>query len=145
MRLVMAKKEWEIWEIVIEMITALALIVYFGLQAYYGYVYESGAAVMFYHILPPALLYACMTLLQRFPEFLNGGGEPLKGKVRVYAVRMVRNSKMIFMFGVLLPSVADALGVGMNAAFSLLVMAGVLGTAGYYLYRIFQYNSKKKQ
>lgn len=141
----MAKKEWEIWEIIMETVTAVALAAYFGLQAYYGYVYESGAAVMFYHILPPALLYACMALLQRFPEFLNGGGEPLKGKVRIYAVRMVRTCKMILMFGVLLPSAADALGIGMNAAFSLFVMAAVLGTVGYYLYRIFQYNSKKKQ
>lgn len=141
----MGKKEWEIWEIVIETVTAVALAAYFGLQAYYGYVYESGAAVMFYHILPPALLYACMVLLQRFPEFLNGGGEPLKGKVRVYAVRMVRTCKMILVFGALFPSAADVLGIEINAAFSLFVAGGVLAAAGYYLYRIFQYNSKKKQ
>lgn len=141
----MAKKEWEIWEVVIETVAVLAIIIFFGLQAYYAYVYESGIATILYHILPPALLYAGMTVLQIFPELLNGGGERLRGKVRIYAVRMARMCKMLLILGILLPSIADAAGIEMNAAFSLLFMAGILGAIAYYLYRIFQCNSKKKQ
>ena len=98
-----------------------------------------------YHLLPNLCLYAGMTVLQIFPELLNGwGSEPLQGKVRTYGVRMVRNCKMFVILGMLFPSAADALGIEMDAAYSLLVMAGILGTIAYYLIRIYQYNASKK-
>ena len=141
----MPKKETELWEIIIEAITAAALIGYVGLQIYYGYLYESSMITMIYHLLPVALLYAGMIVLQVFPEFLNGtNSEPLQGMVRTYAVRMVRNIKFLLMLGVLFPSVADILGLAVDAAYSLLILGGILGTVGYYIYRIFQYNHKKK-
>ncbi len=142
----MTKREWEIWEIIIETITLIAVGVFFGLQIYYVYVYESSILTLLYHLLPMFLLYAGPAVLQIFPELLNGfGSEPLQGKVRIYAVRMVRNSKMLVVFGILAPAVADVLGMKMNAAYSLLIMAGVLGNIGYYLYRIYQYNIKEKK
>ena len=142
----MTKREQEIWEIIIETITLIAAGVFFGLQIYYVYVYESGILTLLYHLLPMFLLYAGLTVLQIFPELLKGfGSEPLQGKVRIYAVRMVRNSKMLVVFGILVPAAADVLGVKMNAAYSLLIMAAVLGNIGYYLYRIYQYNLKGKK
>ena len=142
----MEKKDLEVWEIVTEVLTAAAAVVFFGLQVYYKYLYESGIVTLLYHLLPVLLLYTGMTVLQMFPEFLNGrGSEPLLGKVRIYVIRMVRNIKFLLVLGMLIPSVGDAVGAGVNAAYSLLVMAGILLDIGYYLYRIFQYNSKKKK
>lgn len=140
----MIKKEWNIWEIVIETVAVIAVIVFLGLQIYYGYIYERSVWTFLYRLLPVLFLYAGMTVLQIFPELLNGGGGPLPGKVHTYGVRMVRNCKMFVMLGMLFPSFADALGVEMDAAYSLFVMAGILGTIGYYLVRIYQYNSEKK-
>lgn len=142
----MAKREWEVWEFIIETITVIAVGVFFCLQIYYVYVYESSILTLFYHLLPMILLYAGLTVLQMFPELLNGfGSESLQGKVRIYAVRMVRNSKMLVVLGILIPAVADVLGMEMNAAYSMLIMAGILGSIGYYLYRIYQHNLKEKK
>ena len=142
----MMKKETEIWEIVTETVTALAVLVYIGLQIYYSYAYESSTVTILYHLLPVLLIYIGLTVLQIFPELLNGiKSEPLKGMVRIYAIRMVRNSKLFLILGMLLPSVADAIGIGMNPAYSLLLMAGVLGTVACYLYRIYQYNKSQER
>ena len=138
------KKESELFEIVIETVTALAILIYIGLQIYYAYTYESSITVVLYHFLPVLFLYIGMTMLQIFPEYLNGiKSEPLKGMVRVYAVHMVRINKMFLIIGMLLPSIADALGIRMNPAYSLLLMGCVLGTIVYYLYKIYQYNKKQ--
>lgn len=141
----MPKKDIQVWEIIIELIAAVAAAVIIALQLYYGYIYESGIAAMVYRLLPLVLLYAAMTVLQIYPEFLNGmGSEPLQGMVRVYAVRMVRNIKLLLVFGILLPSAADVLGISVDEAYSLLVLAGILGNIGYYILRIYKYNTKKK-
>ena len=141
----MSKKEPDLWELVVETVTIVAALVFLGLQIYYGYVYQSSLVTLLYHLLPALFLYAGMLVLQRYPELLNGfGSEPLQGKVRMYAIRMVRNSKLLVVLGMLFPSAADALGIEMNGAYSLFIMAGILGNIGYYLYRIYQYNSKQK-
>lgn len=96
---------------------------------------------MVYHFLPIILLYAGMLLLQYHPEFLNGrGGEPVTGKVRIYAVRMVRICKFLLVYGIVVPSVADVAGININAAYSLIVMVCILAVIAYYIYRIYQYN-----
>ncbi len=141
----MRDRKYEIWEVVLECIAAIAAIACLGLQIYAGYAYEAGMGALLHHMASLLILYAGMTALQIFPEALNGfGSEPLQGRVRVFAVRMIRNGKLFLTFGMLLPSVADALGARMNAAYSLLVMAATLGNIGYYMYRIFRHNSKKK-
>ena len=138
----MVKREWEI---IVETVTAVAVGVFLGLQVYYGYVYESGIWTILYHLLPMGLLYVGMIFLQIFPEILNGSNEPLPKLVRMYAVRMIRICKLFLVTGVLVPSVADVLGIKMNSAYSLIIMGGILGTIGYYFYRIFEYNSSQKK
>lgn len=141
----MMKKEWKIWEIIIETVTVVAALAFTGLQVYYGYLYKRSMTALIYHLLPVLCLYIGMMALQIFPELLNGfGSEPLQGKVRVYSVRMVRTCKMFVMLGMLFPSAADALGIEMDAAYSLFIMAGILGTIVYYLFRIYLYNSANK-
>ena len=94
--------------------------------------------VIVYRVLPSAFLYAGMTVLEIVPELLNAGGkEKLGGRIRIYAVRMARNCKFLFMIGMLVPSVADVIGFRVDASYSFLIMAGILGTLAYYLYRIY--------
>lgn len=141
----MPKKEWELWEAVIEAVAVAALLVFFGLQIYYGVIYESSFVTIGYHLLSAVLLYAGLTVLQMFPEFLNGrNSEPLQGMVRIYAIRMVRNIKLLLILGIVFPSAADVLGITANAAYSFIISGGVLLDIGYYIYRIYQYNTKKK-
>ena len=139
----MVKKDWKVWEIVTESLCAAAAVGYLGLQIYYGYLYESMGTVIVYRVLPSAFLYAGMTVLEIVPELLNvGGKEKLGGRIRTYAVRMARNCKFLFMIGMLVPSVADVIGFRVDASYSFLIMAGILGTLAYYLYRIYRYNSE---
>ncbi len=139
----MSKKDMQLWELTIESVTAAAALVIIGMQLYCGYRYESGFLTMVYRLLPLVLLYAGMTVLQIFPELLNGAGsEPLQGTVRKYAIRMVRNIKFLLVLGLLAPSAADVLGIRMDAAYSLLILAGILGNIGYYIFRIYLCNKK---
>ncbi len=141
----MPKREWEIWEMVIEAVTVAALLVFFGLQVYYGYIYESSFATVAYHLLSAALLYAGLTVLQVFPELLNGrNSELLQGTIRIYAIRMVRNIKLLLILGIVIPSAADVLGIAVNAAYSFFLFGGILLDIGYYIYRIYRYNTRKK-
>ena len=50
------KKESELFEIVIETVTALAILIYIGLQIYYAHTYESSITVVVYHFLPVLFL-----------------------------------------------------------------------------------------
>ena len=140
----MVKKDWKVWEIVTESLAAAAAVVYLGLQIYYGYLYESMGTAIVYRVLPAAFLYAGMTVLEIVPELLNAGGKEKLGggRIRIYAVRMARNCKFLFMIGMLVPSVADVIGFRVDASYSFLIMAGILGTLAYYLYRIYRYNSE---
>lgn len=131
-------------DIVIETITATAALLFVGLQIYYRVLYRTPWMTIVYHILPMALIYAGMLVMQRFPELLNGwNSEPLPGKVRVYAVRMLRWCKLFLVLGLLIPTVGDVLGAGIDPAYSILVMAGVSGAIAYYLYRIYRNNSSR--
>lgn len=142
----MHKQEIRIWDIVTETLTAIAVLLFVGLQIYYRLIYQTMLSTLVYHMIPMLLIYAGMLILQRYPEFLNGwNSEPLVGKVCVYAVRMVRMCKMFLVFALLIPSVCDVLGFAINAAYSLFIMACILINIGYYLYRIFQYNSSQNK
>jgi len=135
----------KLWDLVAESLAAVAMFAYIALRIYYRYLYFSDVRVS-YEILFVPLLYAGMLLLQKYPEFLNGmHSEPLTGKVRFYGIRMIRNSKLLIMVGILIPSIADVWGVYINEAFTLLIWAGVLGVIGYYMYRIYQYNKSQNK
>lgn len=137
----MKQNDTRVLDIVSELLSAIAVLVYFGLQIYYRFLYGTGGRTMLYHLLPVGLIYSGALVLQAFPELLNGrNSEPLRGKVRIYAVRMVRNSKLFLLIGLLVPGIGDVLGININPAYSLLAMACILGVIGYYLYRIYRHN-----
>lgn len=133
-------------DIVLETITAMAVLLFAGLQIYYCVLYRTPFMTLVFHILPMALIYAGMLVMQRFPELLNGkNSEPLSGRVRMYAVRMVRWCKLLLALGLLVPTVGDVLGGGIDPAYSIFIMAGILGVIAYYLYRIYRNNSDSKK
>lgn len=141
---IMKKEELGILDIVVETLTVIAVLAFFGLQIYYRVIYRTGWKTMVYHLLPVVLIYIGTLVLQAFPELLNGiNSEPLQGKVRTCAVRMVRNSKLFLIVGMLIPGIGDVLGMEIDPAYSLLVMACILGVIGYYLYQIYRYNKEK--
>lgn len=140
----MQNGKWELWDVVIETLTAAGVLFYLGLQLYYRMLYRMGWSTCLYHLLPVVFIYAALLLLQKNPEWMNGrGSEPLYGKVRVYAVRMVRNGKCILILGMLVPGMADVFGIQIHDGYSLLIMAAILVVIGYYLFRIYQYNKEQ--
>ncbi|MBO5303695.1 MAG: hypothetical protein J6A92_06555 [Lachnospiraceae bacterium] len=142
----MQKDKWEIYDVVIETLTAAGVLLYLGLQFYYRMLYEIEWSTLLYHVSPILLLYAGTLLLQRNPEWLNGrNSEALYGKVRLYAVRMIRNSKFLLILGMLVPGIADIIGVHIHDGYSLLIMACILGIIGYYMFRIYQYNKEQDE
>lgn len=140
----MRKSEMAMGDIIVESLTIFGLLLYLGLQMFYLSQYPIQGMAVVYHFLPVILLYAGMLLLQFHPEFLNGrGGEPVTGKVRIYAVRMVRVCKFLLVYGIVVPSVGDAAGIRINEAYSLIVMFCILAVIAYYIYRIYQYNRER--
>lgn len=142
----MRKNEMETGDIVAEVLALLEIGIYIGLQIFYKNIYNTGVGTLMYHLCPVLLVYAGMLTMQSMPELLNGAkSEPLEGKVRFYAVRMIRVCKLLFMTGFLVPSVADVCGIEINAAISLILMASVILVVAYYLYRIWKYNSSQRK
>ncbi len=142
----MRKNEMGIGDIIVESLTIFGMILYLGLQMFYICRYPIHGMTMVFHFLAVLLLYGGMMVLQCHPEFLNGrGSEPLTGKVRIYAVRMVRLCKFLIVYGILVPSMADVMGMSIDEAYSLIVMAGVLAVIAYYIYRIYQYNKEEEK
>lgn len=140
----MRKNEMGTGDMMVEALTVFGMILYLGLQMFYRSQYRISITTMAYHFLPVILLYGGLLLLQYHPEYLNGGGgEPVRGQVRIYAVRMVRICKFFIVYGILIPSMADVLGMTVNGAYSLIVMACILAVIAYYIYRIYQYNKNE--
>lgn len=142
----MDKDTIKLWDVVSETLAAIAMCAYIGLQIYYKSLYFADTRWFSYDMLFVPLLYIGMLVLQRYPEFLNGmHSEPLTGKVRFYALRMLRSCKLLIMVGILIPAIADVWGIYVNEAFSLFLIVGLLVVIGYYMYRIYMYNKSQNK
>ena len=127
----MRKNEMGIGDIIVESLTIFGMILYLGLQMFYICRYPIHGMTMVFHFLAVLLLYGGMMVLQCHPE--------------IYAVRMVRLCKFLIVYGILVPSMADVMGMSIDEAYSLIVMAGVLAVIAYYIYRIYQYNKEEEK
>lgn len=137
----MRKEEMNAWDIIAEVLSILGVLGFLGLQVYYEAVYHVEIKTIIYHVTALLLVYAGFLVLQCYPEFLNGlGTESVMGKVRVYAVRMVRILKVLIVYGMLVPSICDAAGIHINGAYSLILLLLILITIGGSLYKIWKYN-----
>lgn len=132
------------WDTISESLSILGLLGFLGLQIFCGVVYRVQVTTIACNIAAVVLIYAGFMVLQFFPELLNGtGSEPLVGKVRIYAVRMLRTVKLIIVYGVLVPSIFDGAGIDINGAYSVIVLVLIVLTIGWFLYKIWKYNKSQ--
>ena len=116
--------------LVFEIISAIAALVYMGLQVYYGIVYGAGAVRIVMNVLILILVYMGLTVLAIYPERVNGlSREVCTGAIRRYTIRMVELIKLVFVLSLLFTSICDALGYRVDAAYSLIVMGLILVVA----------------
>ena len=116
--------------LVFEIISAIAALVYLGLQVYYGIVYGAGAVRIVMNVLILILVYMGLTVLAIYPERVNGlPREVCTGAIRKYTIRMVELIKLVFVLSLLFTSICDALGYRVDAAYSLIVMGLILVVA----------------
>lgn len=126
----MGKGHWTPEGLVLETVSAVAALVYTALQVYYGIVYAAGAMRILMNIFILLAVYAAFTLLAVYPERVNNlTREACSGKVRIYTVRMVRLIKLVFVLSLLFTSICDALGVRVDAAYSLIAMGLIIAIA----------------
>ena len=133
----MRKEDMSTAAILLEAITIIAGLVYIGLQVYYGIFFHIPAYKLVMNILMMLLVYAGLSMLSVYPERINRlDALACKGRVRAYSLRMIRLVKFIFVVGLLIPCVFDAMGMEIQSACSLLIIGLIIIVAVYYEYRI---------
>lgn len=133
----MKKNEMTWAAMLAEAVGIVSLLLYGGLQIYYGVVYDVNAANIVMNVAAMILVYAGLTLLAVYPERVNGlSAEVCSGVIRRDTVRMVRMVKLIFVGGLLFTSICDVMGKQINAGYSLVVVVLIVAVTAFYEYRI---------
>ncbi len=133
----MKKSEMTWREMLVEAVGLVAAIVYLGLQIYYGFAYHVSVTKVLLNLIVMILVYAGFTMLGIYPERVNGlTKEAFTKQVRMYTIRMVRVAKLIFVGGLLVTSICDAMGKELPAFYTVAVLVLMVVTALYYEYRI---------
>lgn len=133
----MRKNEMTWPDMMAEAVGFVSMLLYLGLQIYYGIVYGARTVNIVLNVAAMILVYAGLTMLAVYPERVNGlTAEACTGKIRRLTIRMVRIIKLIFVSGLLFTSVCDVMGKEMNAGYSLVVVALIVVTAVFFEYRI---------
>lgn len=133
----MKKEDLTVPALLAEAVGLILGIVYIGLQIFYGVMYHVSPSRYIGNILCLILVYLLLTVLSSHPEKIHRiPGELCVGDVRRLSIRMVRVVKLIFVAGLLIPCVCDALGIALKEAYSLLVIAAILLPSVYYECRI---------
>ena len=132
--------------LVLEIVSAVAGLFYIGLQVYYGITYGAGAMRVIMNIIVMLLVYAGLTMMLAYPEYVNGlKREVCTGKVRQYTMRMVSIIKLVCVLALLFTSICDALGYRLDAAYSLIAVGLIVVIALYYEWKIMKiFRNKKK-
>lgn len=129
----MKKEDLTVPALLAEAVGLILGIVYIGLQIYYGLMYHVSPFRYIGNIFCLVLVYVLLTILSSHPERINRIPESIcVGMVRKLSVRMVRIVKLIFVVGLLIPCVCDALGITLKEAYSLLVIGAILVPSVYY-------------
>ena len=135
----MRKEDLSVAALFLESITIILGIVYMGLQIFYGFYYHVPPYKFILNLLVMILVYAGLTLLSMYPEKINSiPRQVCKGRVRKYSLWMVRLIKAIFVVSLLIPSVFDVIGIGIQSVYSWIVIGLIFVIAGYCEYHIIQ-------
>lgn len=133
----MKKEDLTVPALLMEAVGLILGIVYIGLQIFYGVMYHVSPFRYMGNICCLVLVYVLLTVLSCHPEKINRIPESIcVGRIRKLSIRMVRVVKLIFVVGLLIPCVCDALGVTLKEAYSLLVIAAMFIPSVYYECRI---------
>lgn len=132
------KKEDMTWSAMLaEAVGLVSTLIYLGLQIYYGVSYGVKAVNIVLNILMMVLIYAGLTMLCIYPEWVNGlHREVCVGDVRKYTLRMVRIEKIAIVLGVLFASVFDVIGKVLSAWYAVVIVGFMIVVTVYYEYRI---------
>lgn len=123
--------------LLLEAIVIILGLIYIGLQIFYGLYYHIAPYKFILNLLAMVLVYAGLSMLSMYPERINSiPSEICKGKMRTYSLWMLRLIKAIFVISLLIPCVFDALGIGIQSVYSLIVIGLIVVVAGYCEYQI---------
>ena len=142
----MRKEDLSVVALLLEAVDLILGLVYIGLQIFYGLYYHVPPYKFILNLLAMVLVYAGLTLLSMYPERINSiPKEICQGTIRKYSLWMVRLIKAIFVVSLLIPSVFDVIGIGIQSVYSLIVIGLILVVAGYCEYHIIQeFKNRKK-
>lgn len=133
----MKKIKWTPAAIIVETIIILCGLVYSGMQLFYGINYGIPVYKYLANILIVVLIYVCMTILAEYPEKINNlSPEACTGKIRKDSVWMLRWIKLVFIGSLMIPCVADALGIEIRSAYSAITILLIAGIAIFFECRI---------
>lgn len=144
----MKKSEMKTMDMVLESVCVMGVFVYILLQIFYMIRFGADIMTVVYRLITVLLIYAGLVIAQIYPEVINiGSNEKLTGKVRMYAVRMLRIMKLIIVYAFLIPSIGDLAELRIDAAYSLIAVGFLILDIVIYMYKIWDYNrsqTKKK-
>jgi uncharacterized membrane protein len=133
----MRKEDWNLAAVIAEAVGILLLVAYLAIQIYYGIYYHIAAYKFVCNIVGVVLIYVGLGLLSTMPEKIHRiPPEACVGKIRKYSIRMLRIIKLVFIAGLMIPCVADAMGIEIRDAYSLFVMGAILVVTFFYEGRI---------
>lgn len=133
----MRKEDLTVPAILAEAVEIIVGLVYIGLQIYYGVVNHIPPYRFICNIVGLLLVYAGLTVLSNHPEQVNRlAPEVCVGKVRKYILRMLRLIKLVFVVGLMVPCVGDAIGIELKDAYSLIVIFAIILIAVWHEYKI---------
>lgn len=133
----MRKQDMTVVSALVEAICIILGFVYIGLQIFYGITFHIKAYTFILNVLTMILVYAGLSMLSMYPERVNRiEPERCVGNVRTYSLWMVRAVKLIFIVGLLVPSVCDAAGFEILSSYSLIVIGTIILVSVYCEYKI---------
>ena len=133
----MRKEDLTVPAIIAEAVEIIVGLVYIGLQIYYGVVNHIPPYRFICNIVGLLLVYAGLTVLSNHPEQVSRlAPEVCVGKVRKYTLRRLRLIKLVFVVGLMVPCVGDAIGIELKDAYSLIVIFAIILIAVWHEYKI---------
>lgn len=135
----MRREDMTVPVLLLEAVTLVLAIGYIVLQIFYGFMYHIAAYKFIMNVLAMFLIYAALTILCIYPERVNRlPREAFTPDIRRLTLWMLRLVKLVFIAGILVPSVFDVAGFEMKEATSLIVIGLLIATVLLYEYRIFR-------
>jgi len=141
----MRKEEMQVLDYLLEALAIIGLVGYIILQIFYMAYFAANMYNVVYRVLTILLMFTAIVIAQFTPEIINiGSSEKLTGKVRILAIRMLRWMKLIIVYTLLIPSIADLAEHSIDEAYTLIAALLLLIDMGIYMYKIYKHNKNSQ-